>query len=575
MSMELTDEQQVFMGKGPFLVNACPGSGKTTAIVERFVRRSRESHKGIALLSFTNRAIDEVRFRTRGYPELTRAPNFVGNFDAFIRHFIVTPEFVRSRGFIPSYLRSWHDAPVDRMVSIGRDRSIGLEHFAWNNQGRLELIQSSLRHSDSVYIASLTGYSDPIRVLEEEATTLANEHIKIGVMDASAARAIGMRALRGERGGRLLVDFAARFEEVIVDEGQDCDASEFLILKMLREGGVKVSLVSDSDQRIFGFRRLDNNLYDKFVEEWPRDCRLEFSKSFRSSPQICAAVSSLCGSGRSTVSNLPNGAPILIVSGTREEQRTQFVEQLERRGLPVSEAMVLAHWGKEARRLAGVEYIEQTSTQSMARALRAAVVLKRVGSSAQSRLEAIREVEMIVLDAVEWPSAWVLRRREDKLGYLGIEPTWLRMVAWGSVRIIVESVERQSCATEVQKWIRTKLEVREIRVRDLTEIMETVSEPMWNEWKHNRDSPTSVLRYQTIHGAKGGEWSSVLLSIENETRAPGFDEWNRQLSGEDRRLLYVGASRARNLLALAVSSRRAPSLERLLQRDGISYEFVR
>lgn len=71
---------------------ACPGAGKTRAMVTRFLKRTAEEpRKGICLISFTNAAVDEVRRRCGSHNEALKAPNFVGTFDSFLHRFIVTP----------------------------------------------------------------------------------------------------------------------------------------------------------------------------------------------------------------------------------------------------------------------------------------------------------------------------------------------------------------------------------------------------------------------------------------------------------------------------------------------------
>ncbi|MFE2519057.1 UvrD-helicase domain-containing protein [Streptomyces mirabilis] len=63
--MKLTDGQQALVDATDSLfAAACPGAGKTRAMVARFLKRTAEEpRRGIALISFTNAAVDEVRHR--------------------------------------------------------------------------------------------------------------------------------------------------------------------------------------------------------------------------------------------------------------------------------------------------------------------------------------------------------------------------------------------------------------------------------------------------------------------------------------------------------------------------------
>src|SRR5262245_52092121 len=90
-----TDPQRELIEKpGSVLVEACPGAGKTQCIVERFVQRpGADARRGVALLSFTNAAINEARVRCAERSDLLAAPNFVGTIDSFINRYIVSPVY--------------------------------------------------------------------------------------------------------------------------------------------------------------------------------------------------------------------------------------------------------------------------------------------------------------------------------------------------------------------------------------------------------------------------------------------------------------------------------------------------
>lgn len=108
--VKLTEDQQALVdAEDSLFAVACPGAGKTRAMVARFVKRTAEEpRRGIALISFTNAAVDEVRRRCGTQEEALRAPHFVGTFDTFIHRFIVTPLYVKAYRK-PNYVQSWTD----------------------------------------------------------------------------------------------------------------------------------------------------------------------------------------------------------------------------------------------------------------------------------------------------------------------------------------------------------------------------------------------------------------------------------------------------------------------------------
>jgi superfamily I DNA/RNA helicase len=92
----LTEEQKEFLAaEGKVVLCACPGSGKTYVVAQKllqYFRHWRRSHQGVAVLSFTNVASNEIEKQTQelmtggfeiGYP------HYIGTLDSFINNFIL------------------------------------------------------------------------------------------------------------------------------------------------------------------------------------------------------------------------------------------------------------------------------------------------------------------------------------------------------------------------------------------------------------------------------------------------------------------------------------------------------
>src|SRR5690606_28365760 len=91
------DERLAYLrARGKVILNACPGSGKTTTIAKKIIeleeRNEIGSHSGVACLSFTNSAKDEIN---EAYKKLAgkflHFPNHVSTIDSFINKFITLP----------------------------------------------------------------------------------------------------------------------------------------------------------------------------------------------------------------------------------------------------------------------------------------------------------------------------------------------------------------------------------------------------------------------------------------------------------------------------------------------------
>jgi len=93
---ELTDEQKDFIkAEGNVVLCACPGSGKTFVVAKKmlqYIQRWNRSHQGVAVLSFTNVASDEIENQTKELmPDGFKIeyPHFVGTIDSFINKYIL------------------------------------------------------------------------------------------------------------------------------------------------------------------------------------------------------------------------------------------------------------------------------------------------------------------------------------------------------------------------------------------------------------------------------------------------------------------------------------------------------
>jgi len=93
---ELTDEQKDFLNAdGNVVLHACPGSGKTHVVARKllkYVKGWNRPHQGVAVLSFTNVASDEIEKQIKELmPEGFKIgyPHFVGTIDSFINNYIL------------------------------------------------------------------------------------------------------------------------------------------------------------------------------------------------------------------------------------------------------------------------------------------------------------------------------------------------------------------------------------------------------------------------------------------------------------------------------------------------------
>jgi superfamily I DNA/RNA helicase len=82
----------------------------------------------------------------------------------------------------------------------------------------------------------------------------------------------------------------ARWPLVSVDEYQDIDASQYAQLRLLTGDGSGLTVIGDPDQAIYGFRGADVGFFLRFVEGYPAATRVQLTRNYRSAPVILAGA---------------------------------------------------------------------------------------------------------------------------------------------------------------------------------------------------------------------------------------------------------------------------------------------
>jgi DNA helicase II / ATP-dependent DNA helicase PcrA len=577
--MELTDEQRAFVeGDGGVFSQACPGSGKTRAIVGRYLRRTgQEPRRGVALISFTRVAIDEVKARCSEQWSSLDAPHFVGTFDTFINRFLSGPLYARTYQRHLEFVESWDKLP-SAWLSSGK-YPINLEWFDFDAYGRAAFCPERV---DSQYAP------DIIKRVRQNLSTFCSRAegkrksllSKSGVASCSASRWFAVTQLAHQVNRDLMSGLLAnRFAEIIVDEAQDCGKDELAILAFLRDAGVKVTLVADRDQAIFEFRRAIPQELAAFVDTLTSGPAL--TGNFRSSPAICKLNDSLRFGPESdspTGSYAANRTPVQLVAYQNiNELPTKFRAVASQNGVDSSDLIVLAHARSHACLASGSVVASNVGEQKVVRIADAARILRARQADPRLKLRAIERVEWIVLGRAN-DQLTEIGTLEAACEAAGIEPRWLRDAAF---RTAMAGDPTGCDRTEYTDRVRTVINgfryPAGLSLASVTQYLKTPSDRQWA--KLDRTSPDDCLNWGTIHSVKGQEFEAVALVIPRSLRKDGddrnvIDHWETGTDSEPRRVLYVGASRAQRLLILAVHSQYSQRVRTILERDDVPFEVA-
>lgn len=576
VDQDLSAQQLETLRSDVCLIEACPGAGKTRAMVARFKQNADASDRGVALLSFTNAAIDEATFRCADRPELLKAPHFVGTFDTFLHRYIVTPAESARLGKLPSYLQSWDDLPAE----MGKIRSeagagLSLSCFSHDHNGNIKLVRTRLPRKDKVYFESLSN--DEVREsLIKRGIANITSYNKNGLYDSESARSKALELLNSGDASERLARLVNRFSEIIVDEFQDCASLEHELLTLLSKSGTHITVVADPDQAIFEFRQAEPQLYSEYRGRLNPETVVSLETNYRSSPVICSLVSSLRSISHADIlPTLPKQADvpscIYVLAGNLDQVRSRFLEIATYMKVPQGQRIALAHRRTDAKRLAAGGQIAPDSDALTSQLLVNLSVLRSTGTSLIRR-KSLSDLERLILSVFDWQSDnQQYLDGAAKLEYLGKNRIWVKLLVGELLAATQFWSTADNCGQSIRNILATHLTGLVLGLKgNLGQKFKKPKDDLWKYWNSTNTGRDQIMdiSWSTIHSSKGKEYDAVLLKVPD---ADVINNWLSNQDSQERRVFYVGTSRARTLLALAIAPNRLKSFEDTLTKKGIEY----
>ena len=591
--------------RGPLLILAGAGSGKTTVITRRIAWLIEEEgvHPGsILAMTFTNKAAEEMRDRVQRLVSMPAAQMWVSTFHSFCTRIL------RREG---------------ERTPVGRDFVIfdPADQKSLVKQVLAELKLPEKQFHPKKVLEVISDFKNRC-LLPDEARAEALDPWTRKVLDAYELYQKGLKNHRAcdfddlllwtERLFRdpvLQATYGERFRFILVDEYQDTNRAQYLLVQHLARRHHNLCVVGDEDQSIYGWRGADiRNILD-FQQDFPEAVRIELLQNYRSTKKILDAASEViannsqrvAGKG-ALVTELGDGESLvfkLLDEGRQEaEWVAQRIQEL-RYTAPEAKVAVLyrANWQsrqmEEALRaqnmpyrlVGGVKFYERQEVKDLISYLRLIsnpfdmVSFRRcvnaptrgVGPTTLGKIEgAIPEggTPLAGLERLLRSGELKGRAQREMIKFLDLfaraEKEREVMGLAGVVKwVLQESGYLQSLEDEAT------LEA-EGRIRNLEEFLSAAaeSETLGLRLSEFLDRITlasdtdnleeaSHLSLMTIHCAKGLEFPSVFVIGMEEDVFPNRNarETPDGLE-EERRLFYVAITRAQRRLTLSAARRR-------------------
>ncbi|MEG1567421.1 MAG: 3'-5' exonuclease [Anaerovoracaceae bacterium] len=607
---KLNEEQQkaAMHIDGPLLILAGAGSGKTSTMTQRIAYMIEQgiSPYNILAVTFTNKAAGEMRSRVEDLIgdcsnmwimtfhamclRILRANcqvvgydnNFVvydGGDQKVVIKSILKEQNINDKEFGVPYLLS--------IISKNKEKALSSEDF--KNQMEDNFKNKVIYNVFSAYEKQL-----------KKNNAMDFDDLLLNVVKVF------------ERDEAVLLKYQNRFRYIMVDEYQDTNHIQYKMMKMLAEEHKNICVVGDDDQCIYEWRGADiRNILD-FEKDFPDTLVIKLEQNYRSYGNILDAAHSVIENnkgrkGKKLWTTKDPGDKIKYYRADNEKDEARYISQeidrLKSREIKYSDFAILYRTNAQSRNfeealtrrdipyrvLAGLRYYDRKEIKDMLAYMRLVVnpvddlSFKRIinepkrgmGEKSVEKIETLAKVNnQSMLAAVEEDDILcglptkayepvkamievITQCREEKDSLRVSDIYDNLMVRTGYLKALedAKTVEADSKIENLMEFKSVMYDYeQETETPTLEEFMEKIS-LMADIDNHNQDEDAVVL--MTMHSAKGLEFPIVFLPGMEDGLFPGHRAFD-SVAGmeEERRLCYVGMTRAKDTLILTSAAMR-------------------
>lgn len=586
MSFNPSQEEAVRHKDGPCLTLAGPGSGKTLVITQRTKNLIQEygvNPSNILVITFTKAAATEMKMRFQRLMGGQTCPVTFGTFHAvyfavlkhayhysadniireeqkyqFMKEIILKQqlEYEDETEFISSILGE---------ISMVKNSGVELAHYYAKNCGEEVFRRIYRLYEDKLYQKRLIDFDDMLVYTYE---------------------------LFRERKD-ILAAWQRKYQYILVDEFQDINKIQFDVLKMLAEPQNNLFIVGDDDQSIYRFRGAKPEIMLNFKKDFPDAKEILLDTNYRSKANIVKHALQVIGHNKeryqkNIVANQEDGAEIdFQIFKTQREENVKIIwdiqEQIER-GRNYSEFAILFRTNTQPRLLMEqlMEYNIPFRTRDNIPNLYDHWIAKdiftyiRIAQGSRYRKDFLQimnrpkryisrdslDEEMVAFDVWAWyyeEQPWVAERIE-RLEYdikmlSGMKP-------YAAINYIRHGIGYDDFCQEYADY-------RRIKPEDLFDLLEELQDSAkgyesyeaWFEYIEEYEKELERMRQKqnlnensvalaTLHSSKGLEYETVYIVDVNEGLMPYKKAVLDPEIEEERRMFYVGMTRAKRDLHL-------------------------
>ncbi len=514
---------------GPALVIAGPGTGKTHTLTQRIVwliDHESISPQSILAITFTNQATGEMRNRLESILHEKSKKLTINTF--------------HSLGY--SILRSTF---TDRQFIIINDtdkqqilRTLGIKPQKLRKTLRYISNKKSLNSSES----------DPEL---DEIFGLYNSYLaKHNLLDFDDLIYRTINLLKDEQ--EILDKYRNQWQHILIDEFQDINPAQYELIKLLAPDREKdIFAIGDPNQAIYGFRGADSRIIEKFKRDY-NPTVYTISTSYRVPQNILEASNEIIHS-QHTLKGLHTGIKIKISNHPSDRAEAEYI-------------------AREIERLIGGlrffsidSKVTDSTTESQVSSLSEIAVLVRTRHQFPALIKALHDhtIPYQIIGDKPFFKQEPFTQLIDYLKFILYPDNRFLAAKTGDFRQAIEKISPQSPVVETIKQV---VEITRFKHPDLDRLLDMAKRhtslksfvesldisDVQDDYQANNES----VRLMTLHASKGLEFEAIFIAGVEDGLLPYTIYRDDTDMDEERRLLYVGMTRAKKYLYLTYAKHR-------------------
>jgi DNA helicase II / ATP-dependent DNA helicase PcrA len=561
-------QEAVCFDKGPLLILAGPGSGKTRTLVYHaawLISQQKALPENLLLLTFTNKAAGEMKTRLAKIlgEDKNKIP-WAGTFHSFCA------KILRIDG---------------HFLNIAKNYAIYDES---DQQGMIKKVLDKLDLSPKIYKPSLVlnlisqAKNEMITALEYPQyargtfqETVARIYLKYqqflkesGALDFDDLLLETVRLFQKEKA--ILQKYQNQYHWFLIDEYQDTNHAQYLLTKLLAKKEQHLTVVGDASQAIYGWRGADYHNLVNLKEDFPNLKIINLEQNYRSTENILQAANQVIQKNSShPILNLwttkKGGEKINLYEAANEQEEAQFIVNTIKTSLLSNPNFSLKDFVILYRTNAQSRIIEETFLHS-------GLPYLLVGGVRFYERKEIKDC-LAYLRLVSNSQDQIAHQRIEKIGkrkakkffdWLKKKPKKLTSIEYLDQIIKTTDYLKNFDENDSQDLARIE-NVKELRsvateFPDLDRFLENVA-LIQQEYLPTETSKTKIpknnVTLMTVHAAKGTESPVVfIVGLEEGLFPHARAVMEKNEVEEERRLCYVAMTRAKEKLYLSYTHRR-------------------